>query len=303
MSSNRIRVYGVLLMGIVAVSFASIIIRVTAAPSPAIAAGRLVFSSVMLAPVFWSTFSRRRVELGQVSWGVVFLSGLLLATHFAFWVESLRHTSVTSSVVLVALNPVFAALLSPLLLRERLSRRQWLAVGLGLTGALVIAGPKLAVRVTTFGNLLAVAGALCAAGYLMAGRRVRSGMSLVSYTYVVYTVAAVVLLGYSAFTTTRLVGYHWRVYGLIFLLALGPQIIGHTSFNYALKYLPAPAVATGVLGEPVGTAILAILLLRQSPTLLEAAGGVVICAAVYLAVADVGENPVQIGQTESRQER
>jgi drug/metabolite transporter (DMT)-like permease len=284
----RLRLYAVLLAGIAAVSFASVIIRVTPAPSPLIASGRLVFSSLVLVPPFWATFPRRRAELAAVKWGVVGLSGLLLAAHFALWIESLRHTTVTSSVVLVALNPVFAAALSPLVLREKLSVRQWLAVGMGLVGAAVIAGPKLGTAGTSLGNLLALGGALCAAGYLMAGRRVRSGLSLLSYVYLIYTVAAVVLLVYAATRGTRFLGGDWRVYGLILLLALGPQLVGHTSFNYVLKYLPAPVVAMGVLGEPVGTSILAMVILREVPTPLEAAGGVIICAGIYLAATTVG---------------
>jgi len=283
----RLRVLAVLLVGIGAVSFASIIIRVTPAPSALIAAGRLVFSSVLLAPFFWTTFPARRPELGRVRWDIAALSGLLLAAHFALWIESLKHTTVTSSVVLVALNPIFAALLSPLFLKERLSWRQWLAVALGAAGAAVIAGPTLAARGTTLGNLLAVAGALCAAGYLVAGRKVRPGLSLLSYVYVIYTVAAVILAAYALASGVLPGAYGWEVYGLLLLLAIGPQLIGHTSFNYALRYLPAPAVAMGVLGEPVGTSILAMAILRQLPTALEAAGGVIICAGIYLSAADV----------------
>jgi len=139
----------------------------------------------------------------------------------------------------------------------------------------------------TSGNLLALAGAACAAGYLMAGRRVRPRLPLVSYIYIVYGVAALLLLAVVFVGKQPLPGHKWQAYLFIGLLGLGPQLIGHTSFNWALRYVPAPTVAMAVLGEPVGTTILAWLILRQAPTAFEAIGGAVICAGIYLAAADV----------------
>lgn len=287
MTATRLRVYGVLLVGIVAVSFASIIIAVLledyAVPAPVIAAARLVFSSLVLAPVFWAKFGSLKPEFGQVRWPLVGLAGLLLAAHFATWVESLNHTTVASSVVLVALNPIFAATLAPLLLREKVTLWQWAAVGLGLVGAIVIALPGFSNSGSATGNLLAIAGALFAAGYLIAGRWLRHGLSLLTYVYLVYSVCALLLLVLALLVRVPFGGYQWQAYGLMLLLALGPQLVGHTSFNYALRYLSAPAVAMGVLGEPVGTVLLAWLLLHRAPRYYELAGGVLICAGIYLA--------------------
>ncbi|MEO0073414.1 MAG: DMT family transporter [candidate division WOR-3 bacterium] len=287
MAVARLRVYGVLLLGIIAVSFASIIIALLleeyAVPAPVIAAARLVFSSAVLAPVFWLRPGSRRSELGRVRWPLVILAALLLAAHFATWVESLNHTTVASSVVLVALNPIFAATLAPLLLKERVTRRQWAAVGLGLVGAVVIAGPAISRPGNTTGNLLAIAGALFAAGYLIAGRSLRSGLSLLTYVYLVYTVCALLLVILVLLARVPCSGYRWQAYGLMLLLAFGPQLLGHTSFNYALRYLSAPAVAMGVLGEPIGTILLSWLLLCRVPRAYELAGGILICAGIYLA--------------------
>lgn len=295
MIATRLRVYGVLLAGIVTVSFASIIIAVLleeyVVPALMIAAARLVFSSVLLAPAFWSKFGSLRAELDRVRWPLVLLAGLLLAAHFATWVESLNHTTVASSVVLVALNPVFAAALAPLLTREQVTRWQWAAVGLGLAGAAVIAWPALSQPGTTTGNTLAIAGALFAAGYLIAGRRLRHGLSLLTYVYLVYTVCALLLLLLVLLVRVPFSGYQWQAYGLMLLLALGPQLVGHTSFNYALRYLPAPAVAMGVLGEPVGTILLARLLLWRTPSSYELVGGILICAGIYLAAVQGQSSP------------
>lgn len=284
---SRLRVFAGLGAGVVVLSFASIIIRVTPAPSIVIAAGRLAVATLVLTPFYWARFPARRVELKGIPVLPVLLSGVLLAVHFTLWIESLKRTSVASSVVLVAMNPIFAAALSPFLLREKVSRRAALAVMLGIAGAVVVAGPQLSSGAGTSGNLLALGGAACAAGYLMAGRRVRPRLSLLSYIYIVYGVAAVLLLAMMLAGGHSFGGHKWQVYFLIGLLGLGPQLIGHTSFNWALRYVPAPTVAMAVLGEPVGTTILAWLLLRQAPTWYEAVGGAVICAGIYLAAADV----------------
>jgi len=229
----------------------------------------------------------RRAEFKGIAVWPLLLSGVLLAAHFALWIESLNRTSVASSVVLVAMNPIFAAALSPLFLHERVSWRISLAVVLGIIGAALIAGPQLASSAVTSGNLLALGGAACAAGYLMAGRRTRPRLSLLSYIYVVYGVAALLLLAVMLVTGQSFLGHRWQAYLFIGLLGLGPQLLGHTSFNWALRYVPAPTVAMAVLGEPVGATILAWLILRQAPTWYEAIGGAVICAGIYLAVADV----------------
>ena len=284
---SRPRVIAGLGAGVVVLSFASVIIRVTPAPSIVIAAGRLAVATLVLTPFFWARFPTRRAEFkGMAAWPVL-LSGVLLAAHFALWIESLNRTSVASSVVLVAMNPIFAAALSPLLLREKVSWRIALAVVLGIVGAMVIAGPQLRSVAVTTGNMLALGGAACAAGYLMAGRRVRPKVSLLSYIYVVYGIAAALLLAAMLVTGQSFTGHKWQAYVFIGLLGLGPQLVGHTSFNWALRYVPAPTVAMAVLGEPVGTTILAWLILRQAPTQYEAVGGAVVCAGIYLAAADV----------------
>jgi drug/metabolite transporter (DMT)-like permease len=287
MAMSRLRVLAGLGAGVVVLSFASVIIRVTPAPSIVIAAGRMAVATLVLTPFFWARFPARRAEFKGVAVWPLLLSGVLLATHFALWIESLNRTSVASSVVLVAMNPIFAAALSPLFLRERVSWRIWLAVALGMAGAAVIAGPQLRSAGVTGGNLLALGGAACAAGYLMAGRRARPRLSLLSYIYVVYGIAAALLLAMMLVTGQSFIGHRWQAYLFIGLLGLGPQLIGHTSFNWALRYVPAATVAMAVLGEPVGTTTLAWLILRQAPTLWEAVGGAVVCAGIYLAAVDV----------------
>ncbi len=283
MPISRLRFFLALGFGIIAVSFASIIIRITPAPSLLIATGRMVFASLLLAPFFCKNLPARRNEFVVINWWLVLLAGLFLAGHFALWIESLKHTTVVSSVVLVAMNPLFVTLAAPFLLKEPLNWQTGGAVLLGFSGVLLIAGPTLKSTPLTTGNILALGGALCAAGYVIIGRKLRPRLSLINYVYPVYTTTAIILLLTTILNRIPITGYQPKVYLLIFLLALGPQVLGHTTFNWALKFLPAPVVAMSILGEPVGTTVLSWLLLHQPPTRAEIAGGLLIAAGIYLS--------------------
>jgi drug/metabolite transporter (DMT)-like permease len=287
MNAPRWRIVVVMSIGVIVISFASVIIRLTPAPSSIIAAGRVTVASLVLAPFFWTRWPQMREELRQVNFGLLLLAGFLMAVHFACWVESLNLTSVASSIVLVATDPILVAALSPLLLRERTSARTWLAVGLGLAGLLVIAGPMLGSARAARGDLLALAGAACSGGYMLVGRKVRPRLSLLAYIYVKYTIAAILLLGLVVGTGQNLLRLAPQAWLLILLLGLGPQLIGHTSFNWALRYLSAPLVAILHLGEPIGATLLAWLILRQAPTGFEVAGAAVIGLGVYLAGTEI----------------
>jgi drug/metabolite transporter (DMT)-like permease len=277
-------------IGLVTLSFASILIKLTSAPSIVIAAGRLAVAALILQPLFWSRFKTLRFEIKDSKLGLIILSGVFLSAHFTMWIESLNHTTVPSSVVLVATDPIFVAILSPLLLREKASLRIIMAIILGMIGTVIIASQGLKSLAMTKGNLLALGGAACAGGYLLVGRKVRPQISLLSYIYIMYTTAAIILLFAVFITGNSLAGYNFQSYLFIVLLGLGPQLVGHTSFNWALRYLTAPVVAMAILGEPIGTTILSWLILKQPPTVTEIIGGVIICIGIYLATSSVGRN-------------
>jgi len=277
--------------GLITLSFASILIKLTNAPSIVIAAGRLTIASLILQPFFWARFKSLRFEIKSAQWGYIILSGGFLALHFTLWIESLSHTSVPSSVVLVATDPIFVVILSPLLLHEKVSLRIIIAIILGMIGTVIIASQGIGSFAVTKGNLLALGGAACAGGYLLVGRKVRPQVSLISYIYIMYTTAAVILLSAVFATGYKFSGYSFQTYLFIALLGLGPQLVGHTSFNWALRYLTAPIVAMAILGEPIGTTILSWLILKQLPTIKEILGGVIICIGIYLAASSVQKKP------------
>lgn len=289
-----------LVAAIAAVSTASIFIRFAQADAPSlvIAALRLTFATLLLAPL---ALSRHRTELQTLTRKEITLtvfSGLFLAAHFATWITSLEYTTVASSAVFVSTGPLWVALLSPFLLNERLSRASLFGLALALIGGTVVGlsdacvlhngiqcpelGQVLQGQVM-WGNSLALAGAWAVTGYLILGRKLRAKMSLVTYIFLVYGIAALGLIVVMFAASQSPLGYPLQAYVWIFLLALIPQIIGHSTFNWALGYLPAAFVAVTTLGEPVGSAVLAFFILQETPSPVMILGGALILFGIYLA--------------------
>lgn len=290
-----------LLVGIMAVSTASIFIRFAQVeiPSLVIAAGRLTLATLVIAPFAVKRWVKDRVVLDRKTWGLLTVAGLFLGLHFVTWITSLEYTSIASSVVLVTTAPLWVAFLSPIFLKEKIS--QWVLIGLviALSGAVIVgvgsscmfSGGKLVCQGMEewwsgrnfVGNILALMGAILSGAYLMVGRSVRNRLSLPIYTAIVYGIASIVLIILVILTGTPVGGYSSASYLWVAALALVPQVIGHTAFNWALKYLSATYVSIALLGEPIGTVILAALFLREKPAILEILGGVLILSGIILA--------------------
>ncbi len=250
-------------IGILAISSASILIRLTAAPALSIAAYRVGVASLLLSP---RLFRLRRTppHLSRKPLLALVSAGVFLAAHFALWISSLQWTSVASSVALVSTSPLFAGVLSALLLKERPSRRLWTGILVTLAGSLLVTGFDTTLSGTGLGgDLLALGGAVMAAGYLLAGRLARCHLDIGFYAVSVYATAALILTALCLGLKVPLSGFDPRTYQLLILLGVVPQLIGHTAFNWALRFLPATLVAVLTLGEPIGATFLAWLLLRE----------------------------------------
>ncbi len=291
------------IFGITAASTAAIFIRFALqenVPPLVIAAFRLAIAALVLAPL---AISRRRAELAALTrgeLGLALFSGLFLAIHFATWISSLEYTTVASSVVLVTTTPLWVALLSPFTLREPISRGQFLGMRVALVGGVVIGvsdSENSAARNALLGDLLALAGAVMAASYILIGRRLRKKMSLLSYTFVVYGAAAVLLVAFILVRRYPAFDYPPKAYLWFVLLALVPQIMGHSSINWALKYLSAASVSTVLLGEPIGSTILAVIFLKEVPGAVKLAGAALILAGIYV-VARSESRPAPPSPTE-----
>lgn len=299
--SPRIPPLLVLTIGILAVSTASIFIRYAQqdVPSLVIAAWRLSLATIILTPF---AFHQKRLELAALQprdMTLALLSGFFLALHFATWITSLEFTSVASSVVLVTTTPLWVALFSPLVIKEPITRAILLGMLMALIGGVVIGlsdtcgivGARLVCpppaeffRGEAFlGDFLALAGAWMAAAYVLIGRQLRGKMSLLGYIFLVYGMAALVLVLIMLVSGQRAFGYPSLAYLWMFLLALIPQLLGHSSFNWALRYLSAAYVSITLLGEPIGSTILAYFLLDETPTLLKVFGAILILFGILIA--------------------
>jgi drug/metabolite transporter (DMT)-like permease len=272
-------------------STASILIRwlqAAGVPSLSIAAWRLALAALILAPVVLARHHGELGRLGAREWLLAAAAGAFLAAHFAAWILSLEYTSVASSVALVTTNPIWIGIASWLLFRERLGGLMVLAIGLAIAGSAVVfladrGDPAADGSAPALGNTLALIGSFAICGYLLIGRGLRRSMSLVPYVGVVYAAAAVCLVVVAAAAGATLGGFTGESWLMLFALAVGPQLLGHSSFNWALKYLSATLIALAILGEPVGSTILAWWLLEEPVRAAKLGGMALLLAGIFLA--------------------
>lgn len=269
-------------VGVVAVSAAAIFIRLADAPALAVAFWRCALGVAVLLPP--ALARRDRFPKGKALW-IALASGITLGAHFGFWVSSLDYTSVAASVVLVSNTPVFVAILAYLLFGEKTSRLSFAGILVALAGTAVIAQDGSAGSAAVFGNFLAILGAVTFTAYVLIGRSQRSGVEpigVLPYSIVLYSAAALALLPVALLAGDRLWGYPAETWFWLLAITLGPQIMGHTVFNWTLRYVNASVVSASVLAEPVVAAALAWLVLSERPGAATLVGGAVVLAGLSL---------------------
>lgn len=289
-ASTTLHPFFALLTGVIAVSTGAIFARLADAPPLVIAAYRVGLASLVLVPI---TGWKVRGEIATLSLNDIILSvlaGIFLAFHFATWISSLDYTSVANSVVLVNTNPVWVALLTPFITGDRLRPAAIVSIIVSVTGAFVIGfddfntGGK-----ALWGDFLAVVGSICAAFYLLLGRRLRQKLSLGAYISVCYGTAAVVLGTIVVLMKLPITGFNTKTWAAFWAMALFTQLVGHTCYNWALKWLNTNLIAVSLLGEPICSTVLAYFIFDEGLTGMKVIGGVLILFAIYLAaVADRG---------------
>jgi drug/metabolite transporter (DMT)-like permease len=288
-SGAPLRVYLVLLAGLAAVSMGAVFARLAqdaGIPSLTIAAGRLTLAALLLTPLTLGRHGPLLRALIRRDLALAAGAGFFLAIHFATWISSLEYTSVLISVVFVSTGPLWVALLEVLFLRARLNRLIVLGLGVAVSGGLAIAaaGSRAdAGSSPALGAALALTGAVAFACYLVIGRSLRAKLPLLPYIWLVYSAAALFLIAFVIFTRTPVAGYPAEGYLWILLMALFPQLIGHTSFNFALRYLSATYVSLAAQLEPIGSGIAALIAFRELPTPGQLLGSALIVAGVVLA--------------------
>ncbi|MWV39525.1 DMT family transporter [Natrialba sp. INN-245] len=282
--------YVALAAAVFAASTSAILVRWSHAPSSVAAFYRILFTTALLAPIALVWY---REEFRRLSWrdgGFAAVAGVALAVHFAAWFESLNHTSVAASVTLVQTQPIFVALGAALVLGERVSRETVLGIVIAIVGAAIMslgdAGEAPISDATTFGNALALLGAVTVAGYVLAGRSIRQRVSLFPYVTVVYTACAATLFVLVGAQGHDYVAYPAREWLLFLGMAVGPGVFGHTVVNWVLKHLESVVVSVAWLGEPVGATLLALALLTEIPDAVTVVGGLVVLGGIYVTTIE-----------------
>ena len=280
----------VLLAGIISISFASIFIKLCDdVPAIMIATYRLSIASVILC-VYYTLRGHSFTKIDKIDLLLALLGGLFLSFHFITWISSLKYTSVASSVVLVATNPIFVGVLSYFLLKEKQHLVLVIGIVLCFMGSIMIAigdsglGGAISIgKQALIGDILALLGAFMASGYLIVGSKARERLDITTYVTLVFTISALFLLLTSFMSRIPFFGYKPSSYLFMVLLAVVPQLIGHTSINWALKHLKTSMVAISILGEPVGATILAYIIFRESVGAIQLVGIALIFAAILIA--------------------
>jgi drug/metabolite transporter (DMT)-like permease len=272
-------------VAVVAASTSAILIRAGDAPEPVMAFYRVSFTTILLLPLArgsgeeLSRSSRKDVVAAV-------LAGLALAVHFGAWFESVDRTTIAASVTLVQTQPIFVALGAALLLDERVTRRVVVGISLAMAGIVTISAEGLLGMANApaplLGNALAVLGAVTGAAYWLSGRSIRQRVSVVPYVLVVYSVAAVGLFASALAQGQSLVGYPAHEWLLFLGMAVGPGILGHTLINWALEHVESSVVSVSLVGEPLGSAVLAALLFAELPGGLTVVGGVVVIVGIVV---------------------
>ena len=286
-----------LIISIIAVSFASIFILSCQAPPLSIAFYRLLFTTLLIFP-FILIQKKTRDELRTLPRETILLMiviGVILATHFSLWITSLKMTSVASSVILVTAHPVLVAPVSFYFLKEKISWVNALGIAISLAGVgvLVIGNYGFAAfgLDTIEGNILAVLGGIAAGLYILGGRKLRKTVSTVSYAFVVYAVGTIILFFMCLTLSAPVYNLTLNDYEIILLMALVSGIFGHTLYNWSLGYIRASVMSVALLGEPIGSSLLAYAIpwIHQEPSLYTVVGGGIILMGIYLTARTIKE--------------
>lgn len=280
-----------IVVGILGISMSAIFVRFSSAPSAVTAAYRLLFTLILMSPAVWGKAAIRQ-ELLAVTPKTLLLSGasgVLLALHFFTWFESLHHTTVASSTIIVCTEVIWVALGYCLFLKGKLSRKAIAAIAVTLAGSVLIAwSDSTGGDARLYGDFLSIIAAIAVGGYTLLGRVVRGSTGTTVYTYVVYVCCAASLLLITAVQGVPLFGYGFGSLLAGAMLALFSTILGHSIFSWCLKYFSPTFVSASKLCEPVMSGILAAILFGEIPGWLQILGGVIVLAGVvYYSVIEV----------------
>ncbi|MEF2096433.1 DMT family transporter [Bacillus sp. CFBP9009] len=293
MQMPKVNPYVALAIGVASVSFSAILVKLATAPSGVIAFYRLLFTVLLMLPVFLMKYRHELKFIEKKDWLYSIAAGVFLAFHFILWFESLNYTSVASSTVLVTLQPLFAFAGAYLFFKERFSMKAILSGIIAIAGSLVISWGDLRISgMALWGDILSLIACALVTGYLLFGQNVRKRISSITYTFVVYAISAAALFFYVIFKGEALAPYPASDWVYFVLLAIFPTLLGHSLFNWSLKWLSTSTLSMGILLEPVGATILAYFILDEPILWTQVLGGTIILGGLMMFLKDEKKSKV-----------
>jgi len=287
MEKPRIHPYIPIIIGVISVALSAIFVKLATADAGVIAFYRMFFSVLIMLPLFLMKYRKEVLTLGKKDWIFSAIAGVFLAFHFILWFESLNYTSVASSTVLVTLQPIFAFVGTYFFFKEKLSFKTILSALIAVTGSVIISWGDFKLSGTAFyGDMLALIACALITTYLLFGQDVRKRLSLITYTFVVYSISTITLFFYVLIKGESFGPYPGSDWFWFIMLALIPNLLGHTLFNWAIKWVSTNVISIGILFEPVGAAILAFYVFNETLTISQIVGGMVVIAGILLFVID-----------------
>jgi drug/metabolite transporter (DMT)-like permease len=287
MQEYRMNPYFILVIGVISVSTSAILVKVSSADAGVIAFYRLLFTILLMSPIFLLKYRGELKKVTPKDWGYAAAAGFFLAFHFILWFESLNYTSVASSTVLVTLQPLFAFLGTYIFFKEKFSKVALLSGALAISGSVIISWGDFRISgMALWGDLLALLACALVTAYLLFGQNVRKRLSLITYTFIVYMISTIVLFIYVLLKGEKLGPYPKEEWIYFLLLAIIPTLLGHTLFNWSLKWLSTSTISMAILFEPIGAALLAYYLLGEKVIISQVIGGGVILIGIFLFVRE-----------------
>lgn len=287
MNKPAINPYIPIVIGVISVSLSAILVKLASADAGVIAFYRMLFSVVLMLPIFLWKYTDEIKLLSKKDWVFSAIAGVFLAFHFILWFESLNYTSVASSTVLVTMQPLFAFVGTYFFFGEKISLKTIIAAAIAIIGSVLISWGDFRVSGTAlYGDILALIACALVTGYLLFGQDVRKRISLVTYTMVVYMSSTVCLFFYVLVKGESFGPYPSMEWVWFILLAIIPNLLGHTLFNWSLKFVSTNVLSIAILFEPIGAAILAYFIFKEYLIATQIVGGIVVLAGILLFVAD-----------------
>lgn len=287
MNKPTINPYIPIMIGVISVSLSAILVKLANADSGIIAFYRMLFSVIIMSPIFFLKYTHEIKLLTKRDWIFSGVAGIFLAFHFILWFESLQYTSVASSTVLVTMQPLFAFIGTYFFFGEKISIKTIVAAAIAIAGSVLISWGDFRVSGTAlYGDILALIACALVTGYLLFGQDVRKRLSLITYTMVVYTSSTVCLFFYvllkgESFGPYPAIDWMWFI-----LLAIVPNLLGHNLFNWSLKFVSTNVISIAILFEPIGAAILAFFVFGEYLIPSQLIGGIVVIVGIMLFVLD-----------------